>query len=255
METHTNVLITGGSQGIGLGLAQRYLAAGGRVLVTGRSEESLGKAAARLPGLETVVSDIGDTAARVALADHVSRVMPQVDLVINNAGIQRRVALAADSAEWEERAKEIAILFDGPVHLNHLLIPTMLAHGRPGTIVNVTSGGAFIPQPFAPAYSAAKAALHSYTMNLRLSLQATPIRVLELIPPAVATTLSGLENPHGASVDDFADAAFRGIGRNEPEIGYGPTDSDEFRARLRAESEAFAALAHRFPVATYQTNR
>ena len=146
-----NVLITGGSRGIGLGLAQRYLAHGARVMVTGRSTRALAEAGVYSPGLETVVSDIGSARDRVGLAEHVSRVMPDVDLVINNAGIQRRVALAADTAEWEDRAEEVAVIFEGPVHLNHLLIPRMLAHGRPSAIVNVTSGGAFIPQPFAPS--------------------------------------------------------------------------------------------------------
>lgn len=252
METSAHVLITGGSRGIGLALAQRYLARGARVIVTGRSEESLAGAAARTPGLETVTSDIADASDRTQLAAHVVETMPDVDLVINNAGIQRRVPLAADTADWQERASELDVLFDGPVHLNHLLIPTMLAHGRPSTIVNVTSGGAFTPQPFAPFYSAAKAALHSYTVNLRFALRATPVRVLELIPPAVATSLSGLENPHGADVDDFVDAVVDAIGRHQPEIGYGPTDTDEFRARLRAEADGFTALADRFPVAGYR---
>jgi uncharacterized oxidoreductase len=81
--------------------------------------------------------------------------------VINNAGVKRRVPLASDTAAWPERQAEIDILFSAPVHLNHLLIPLMLRSNKPGMIVNVTSGGAFIPQVFAPLYSASKAALHS----------------------------------------------------------------------------------------------
>jgi uncharacterized oxidoreductase len=127
----------------------------------------------------------------------------------------------------------------------------MLAHGRAATVVTVTSGGGFVPQPFAPLYSATKAALHSYTVNLRLALEGTPVTVVEVIPPAVATGLSGLENPHGAAVDELADAVVAGIAACRRVVGYGPTAEPAFTARLQAEEDAFAAASARFPVATY----
>jgi len=160
METPANVLITGGSRGIGFALARRYLAQGARVLETGRSAPDLERAAAAAPGLATPVSDLGAPADREALARLVSAAMPGLDLLVHNAGIQRRIALAADTSPWTDRASEIGINLAGPVHLSHLLIPVMLAHRRPATVVTVTSGGAFVPQPFAPLYSATKAALH-----------------------------------------------------------------------------------------------
>ena len=82
-------------------------------------------------------------------------------------------------------------LVGGAVHLNHLLIPVMLSNEKPSLIVNVTSGGAYVPQPFAPIYGACKAALLSYTITLRHALRDTRLRVVELIPPAVATGLAG----------------------------------------------------------------
>jgi len=251
METPANVLITGGSRGIGFAFARRYLAQGARVLVTGRSAPDLERAAAAAPGLETTVSDLGAPADREALARLVSAAMPGLDLLVHNAGIQRRIALAADTSPWTDRASEIGINLAGPVHLSHLLIPVMLAHRRPATVVTVTSGGAFVPQPFAPLYSATKAALHSYTVNLRFSLAATPVTVVEVIPPAVATGLSGLENPHGVAVDEFADAVVAGIAAGRRVVGYGPTAEPAFTARLQAEDDAFTAASARFPVATY----
>ena len=142
------VLITGGSEGIGHGLAARYLATGAKVLITGRSPDKLKKAAHELPGLFTFVNDIGKPDEREALAGHVQAHLPGLNVLINNAGVQRRVALASDTAAWRERQTEIDILLSAPVHLNHLLIPLMLGSGRPGLIVNVTSGGAFVPQDF-----------------------------------------------------------------------------------------------------------
>ncbi|GAB3885087.1 hypothetical protein GCM10029964_047210 [Kibdelosporangium lantanae] len=176
------MLVTGGGSGIGLGLAERHLAAGHRVLVTGRDPDRLAAVAERLPGIETLANDIATPTGRRQLADHVRRTMPELDVLVNNAGIQRRVGIAEDRAPWSEAQHEIDTLLAAPVHIGQLLVPLMLAHGRPGVLVNVTSGGAFFPQPFAPLYSAAKAALHSYTVNLRHALKATGVRVVELIP-------------------------------------------------------------------------
>jgi uncharacterized oxidoreductase len=247
-----NVLITGGSQGIGLGLATRYQAAGHRVLVTGRSADALDRAAKDHPGLLTFRNDIGRPGERERLADHVRTRLPGLDVLINNAGIQRRVALAADDAPWPERQTEIDILLAAPIHLNHLLIPAMLEHGRPSTIVNVTSGGAYVPQPFAPIYSACKAALHSYTVTLRHALADTPCRVVELIPPAVATGLAGPENKHGAPIDDFCDAVFPAL-QNEKstDIGYGRTDTPALHAQISAAAAVFERSAGRFPTEKY----
>ncbi|ASL48720.1 Serine 3-dehydrogenase (plasmid) [Burkholderia sp. AD24] len=171
---HAQVLITGGGSGIGLGLAQRYLATGARVCITGRNRERLEHAARALPGLSFIVSDIADPQARERLATQVCQTLPELTVLINNAGIQRRVSLAADDAPWSSRQTEIDTLLSGPVHLTHLLIPPMLEHGKPATVVNVTSRGAYVPQPFAPLYSACKAALHSYTVNCAMH-SSTPV--------------------------------------------------------------------------------
>jgi uncharacterized oxidoreductase len=251
-----DVLITGGSQGIGLGLAARFLSAGHTVLVTGRSAERLERAASQYPSLRVYRNDIGRPEQREQLADHVRATMPNLDVLINNAGIQRRIPLATDNAPWAERQAEIDILLAGPAHLNHLLIPTLLGHGRPSLIVNVSSGGAFIPQPFAPLYSACKAALHSYTINLRYALAHTACRAVELIPPAVATELAGLENKHGAPVDDFCDTVYAALLDNSKnEIGYGVTDSPAFQAQIHTTAALFDQSAARFPIETYRTKR
>jgi uncharacterized oxidoreductase len=245
------VLITGGSDGIGLGLARRYLARGDRVLVTGRRPDRLRYAAAANPGLETLVSDIGEVDARQALAAHVADVMPEVDTVINNAGIQRRIPLAADQRPWPAAQSEIEILLGGPVHLNRLLIPVLIRGGSNALIVNVTSGGAYAPQPFAPIYSAAKAALHSYTVNLRWALAETPIAVTELIPPAVATALAGESDRHGADPDAFCDTVFPLLDGRHDDVGFGLTASDEFRAMRDSQQQFFLAAAGRSDVQRY----
>lgn len=246
-----NVLITGGSEGIGRGLAERFLAVGSTVLVTGRHTEKLKAAANSLPGLSTFVSDISKAEDRTALAAHVKSAMPGLNVLINNAGIQRRVSLAADTAPWPERQVEIDTLLSGPIHLNSLLIPGMLKHGGPGLIVNVTSGGAFIPQAFAPVYSACKAALHNYTVTLRHALKGTAVKVTELIPPAVQTALAGPGATHGAPLNEFCDQVFSALGTGEESIGFGPTNTPQFKQVIEITGPLFLTSSSRFPVATY----
>jgi len=172
-------------------------------MITGRAPRKLAAIAEALPGLETFTNDIANPEGREQLTAHLRQAMPGLDTVISNAGIQRRVGIAVDDAPWAEAQNEIDILLAGPVHLSRLLVPQLLEHGRPSIYVNVTSGGAFLPQPFAPLYSAAKAALHSYTVNLRHALRETSCRVVELIPPAVATQLAGPGHNHGADPEDL----------------------------------------------------
>lgn len=252
----SEVLITGGSDGIGKALAQRFAAAGSRVLITGRSEDKLKATASETAGIETIVNDIADPGEREKLAQHIIKNMPGFNILINNAGIQRRISLAEDQALWPERQAEIDILLSAPVHLNHLLIPVMLQHGRSSLIVNVSSGGAFIPQVFAPVYSACKAAVHSYTITLRHALQGTGCRVIELIPPAVQTSLANANTSHGAPLDAFADAVFSGLIKGDKdEIGYGPTEKLSLSLSGEPLRDLFAKSAERFPVATYHSRQ
>lgn len=249
---NATVLITGGTQGIGLGLAERFLAAGSSVIVTGRDIARIEQTLRDFPGLHGWASDISNPGDRESLATRIQSEFPALNVVINNAGIQRRVALAADSAPWSERQREIDALLSGPIHLNSLLVPIMLMHQRRGAIVNVTSGGAFIPQVFAPVYSACKAALHSYTVTLRHALRETPLRVVELIPPAIRTGLAGPGATHGAPLGEFCDAVFPQLFGDSETIGFGPTGTSEFHQLVDAPKKLFAVSAARFPTQTYR---
>ncbi|MFJ2992451.1 SDR family NAD(P)-dependent oxidoreductase [Pandoraea sp. NPDC087047] len=205
--------------------------------------------AARLhPGLRFIESDIASPEARERLAAQVRDTLPRLTVLVNNAGIQRRVPLASETADWPARQTEIDTLLSGPVHLTQMLIDHLLTQDTPPLIVNVTSGGAYVAQPFPPLYSACKAAMHSYTMALRHALRMTACRVVEVIPPAVNTQLSGTALGHGADIDIFCDTVFAGLCDSRDEIDFGATAGDEIRTVRQGARALFDKLSERFAV-------
>ncbi|WP_310830965.1 SDR family oxidoreductase [Paenibacillus pedocola] len=228
--TGNTILITGGSAGIGLAFAERFIRAGNQVIVCGRREEVLQKAQEQLPGLITRVVDLNVESERIALFDWVTGTYPDVNVLVNNAGTQQRFnVLKADARDnWSYFNQEITTNLDAPFHLSLLFAP-FFAEKEAAAIINVTSGLAFTPFAIAPIYSATKAALHSFTMSLRHQLSGTSVEVIEVAPPAVNTDLGGAGlHTHGEPLDAFADGIFKGLEEGKQEIGYG-TSVDRLR--------------------------
>jgi uncharacterized oxidoreductase len=223
------ILVTGGASGIGLAIASRFLAAGSKVIVCGRRLAALRDAAAAHPGLVTRACDLSRADERESLAEWVVDAFPDLNVLVNNAGIQRRFRLT-DPESWETTRHEIAINLDAPVHLGMLLLPHLRA--RPtAAIVNVTSGLAYVPFVAAPVYSASKAALHSYTLSLRHPLAESGVQVIEFVPPAVNTDLGGVGlHTTGEPLDAFADSVVARIAAGELEIGYGSSEQRRLQA-------------------------
>jgi uncharacterized oxidoreductase len=221
--SNQTVLVTGGASGIGLALAARYLRAGATVIVCGRREAKLHEAAARHPGLQTRVCDVGASEDRIALYEWTTRAFPKLNVLVNNAGIQRRQQVA-DAEVWETTREEIAINLDAPIHLSRLFLPHLQKQPT-AAIVNVTSGLAFSPLANVPVYCATKAALRSFTLSLRHQLANTAVKVVEVIPPAVDTDLGGPGlHTFGAPLEDFADSVFQRLAAGELEIPYGRSE-------------------------------
>jgi uncharacterized oxidoreductase len=186
--TGNTILITGGTSGIGFELARQFLAHGNTVIVTGRDVARLADMPQRLPGVHCFRSDVTDPAAIVALYDELVAKFPALNVLINNAGVMRKIDLQDPSHDVTTIAREIDTNFSGPVRMVQQFLPQLLAQKR-AAIVNVSSGLAFVPMAVSPVYSATKAALHSYTQSLRLQLQHTSIEVMELAPPLTDTPL------------------------------------------------------------------
>ena len=190
------IFIAGAASGIGLGLALRFQAAGNRVIVGGRRTELLEQIATEHPGVETVVIDTTDPDSITTAATDVRTRFPELNVLVTMAGIMEPEDVhTADFLSVAERTVTTNLL--GPIRL--LAAFTEALATRPhATIITVSSGLAFVPLPFTPTYNATKAAIHSLSRGIRVQLADTSIQVIELIPPAVRTTLMGQQDSERA---------------------------------------------------------
>jgi len=186
--TGRTILITGGSAGIGLAFALKFLELGNQVIVTGRRQTALDELKANYPKLHTVQSDVADPAQIAFLAKRVKAGYPKLDVLMNNAGIMLHKNLKTPVADLAGLMTEVNINVGGVIRMTSAFIDILTANM--GTIINVSSALAFVALPSAPIYCATKAAVHSYTQSLRFQLEETGIEVIELMPPGVKTDLS-----------------------------------------------------------------
>ncbi len=216
------ILITGGGSGIGLGLAEAFHKRGNRVIIGGRRRDVLDRATDANPGMEAVTLNTADPASVQAAANQILKNHPKLNVVINNAGIQRVFDYATHAPDEAELSEEIDTNIKGVLRLVSAFLPHLKEqHGA--AIVNVSSGLAFVPIARFPIYCATKAFVHSFTMSLRQQLRNTGIQVIELAPPWVATDLDARqktihEGMQPMPLADFIAAAMEDLGSDSQEL-------------------------------------
>jgi len=203
MKTSGNtILITGGTSGIGLGLALRFHEAGNKVIVAGRREELLDQITTEHPGIESIALDIADPASIARAADTVATGHPELNVLVNNAGIMLEEDLL-DPACLRIAEDHITTNLLGTIRMTYAFTPLLVSKDD-AAVVNVSSALAFVPLPRTPTYNATKAALHSFTESLRVQLADTAVQVIEMAPPGVRTTLLGQQDDeHAMPLEDF----------------------------------------------------
>ncbi|MDB5119987.1 MAG: putative oxidoreductase [Sphingobacteriales bacterium] len=216
MELKGNtILITGGTSGIGLAFAEQFLSNGSTVIICGRRTDRLEQIKEKYAGIITKECDVSDSSQREELAEWVMHNYPDVNLLMNNAGIQLATNLTKP-VDLGRLQSEIEINFVAPVHLASLFVPH-LSTKQVAAIINISSGLAFVPIAFMPIYCATKAAIHSLTLSLRYQLKNTSVKVFEIAPPSVDTELGHdrredkTQSHGGLPINDFIEEAMLAI--------------------------------------------
>ncbi|RIY02862.1 SDR family NAD(P)-dependent oxidoreductase [Aureimonas flava] len=205
MKTSGNtILITGGTGGIGRELALRWHAAGNKVVVAGRRRAALDAIATEHPGIEGLVLDVESADGVQAFAREVLARHPEINVLVNNAGIMH-FEDAATARDLTDAEATVTTNLLGPIRLTDAFVDHLSSKAN-AAIVNVTSGLAYVPLVTAPTYNATKAAIHSYTVSLRELLRGK-VEVIEIAPPGVQTGLTeGQETRPGyMPLEDFID--------------------------------------------------
>ena len=202
--TGNTVLVTGGTSGIGLGLAVRLQQAGNTVVVAGRRRELLARIAAGHPGLGTVELDVADPESIELARNRVLAAYPDLNVVVNAAGIMLPEDVHDRDAPQVAQDTVTTNLL-GTIRMSYALVPQLTGR-QDAAILTVSSGLAFVPMPMTPTYNATKAAVHSFSESLRVQLAGSGVQVIELVPPAVRTTLMNQQDLEAAMpLEDFLD--------------------------------------------------
>jgi uncharacterized oxidoreductase len=198
------IFIPGSTSGIGLALALELQARGNTVIVGGRRAELLGQIETGHPGLDTVEIDTADPASIDSAAKDVLARHPDLNVLVTMAGIMRIEDWRQAESFLASAESVITTNVLGPIRLIGAFIEHLQAQPD-ATIVTVSSGLAFAPLKVTPSYNASKAAIHMLSESLRLQLASTTVKVVELEPPSVRTSLlPGQENSQYAMpVDEF----------------------------------------------------
>lgn len=238
--SNRTVLITGGTSGIGLGMAEAFYRSGSKVVVCGRKRKKLSMVEGQFPNITALYCDLGDGEQRKALAKEVLHRFPDLDTLVNNAGIQRYIDLRKGIDELQSGEDEITINLVAPIELTSLFIGHLMKKPS-AVIINVSSGLAFMPMLDTPIYNATKAAVHTYSLVLRQQLKDTSVKVIEIVPPYVDTDLNkeGRNAAHakfrGISVSDYIPTIIKGLRSDATIIFSG--DRETLMNEPRGESE------------------
>jgi uncharacterized oxidoreductase len=225
------VLITGGSSGIGLALCKKFLVEENRVLIIGRNREKLADIKRQLREIDTLHCDLSQSDSLAELLQYIERDYPELNILINNAGVQYNYHFMSEPEFIRKTEYEIATNFTAPVKLTGSLLPILQKKSN-AAIVNISSGLFLAPKKSASVYCATKAAMHIYTKTLRYQLEDSGIKVFEIIPSLVDTPMTQGRGKSKISGEQLAEEFFRNFRNDKYESYIGKTKILRFLSRF-----------------------
>jgi uncharacterized oxidoreductase len=211
------IFITGGGSGIGRGLAEALHKLGNQVIISGRRKGHLEATVKANPGMRAVELDVNDPASIAAVSRQLIWEFPNLNVLINNAGIMQ-IDSAAGAVDDALLVSTLTTNVMGPIRLTSALIEHLKAQ-KSATIVNVGSVLGFVPLAVAAVYSATKAAVHSYSLSQRYLLKDTSVKLVEIAPPWVQTDLlNSNDEPRAMPLAAFIEQTIQLLGTDAEEI-------------------------------------
>ena len=243
--TGRTVLITGAGTGLGSGLAGAFHQRGNKVIITGRREKVIQDFAAKYPGMETIVADVAREGDVQKLLKQVSERHPQLDVLVNNAGIMQWPDFSKPETLDARLFDEIEINLKGLIRMTAAFLP-LLSRQSEASLINVSSGLAYMPLASSPIYCSTKAAVHSFSMGLRYQLRHSKVEVLEIAPPAVESELGKAPGqPDRAypkiSLEAFVEQTMKALESGKAEMPIGQSKMLRLMSRI-SPSFAFGIL-------------
>jgi len=215
--TGNTILITGGGSGIGRGLAEALHQRKNQVIISGRRKDRLLEVAKANPGMAWVELNIEDPVNISAVAAKMIAEYPDLNVLINNAGIMN-IDDASTAIDEKLLVSTLATNLMGPIRMTGALIEHLKRQPQ-AAVINTTSVLGFVPLAATAVYSSTKAAIHSYTMSLRYKLKDTSVSVLEIAPPWVQTDLLGSNNePRAMPLSEFIEETMKVLGTGAEEV-------------------------------------
>jgi len=214
--TGNTIIVTGGGSGIGRGLAEAFHKLGNKV-ISGRRQKNLAETIQANPGMESVELDVASPASIAAVARELTAKHPNLNVLINNAGIMH-IDDVSGGIDDDAAVATVTTNLLGPIRMTAALVEH-LKKQESAAVINLSSVLGFVPLAMAAVYSSTKAAMHSYSLSLRYKLRRSSVSVLEIAPPWVQTDLLHSNNePRAMPLAEFIDETIKVLGTASEEV-------------------------------------
>lgn len=237
--TGNTIFISGGSAGIGLAIAKKMQAMGNKIIINGRNEERLRNALIELKDAVGIQGDLSVEADRLRIANELKTNYPDVNVIVNNAGTAFSYLLSETTNAHQKALIEMNTNYIAVIHFTELLLPHLLKK-EASSVVNISSLAVYGSHKLIPTYGATKAALHSYTVALRMTYEGqSNLQIYEVYPPMVNTDFSaGIGGENGIPASEVAEELLIAFGQNKFDVPVGET-----KIYVEATEKAFANIA------------